>query len=196
MDRGQTEPRSLNLRQATAVRMNVPTLPSLSDAEIASLVQEFNSLPRQQTLPSGLGPNRWVFGLHVVPIPPAGYLLFILNPMARFIHGEGPLPVETRPLSGAEVRERGKKVAILLLKAFVSGLGRAQTPDRFAPWEWVAEDMELAAVVSSHLRSLGVHSELCTVGVATDQEKNIAADCFAGFLENLVRTMRGTGRGH
>ena len=175
--------------------MDVPALPSLTDEEIASLVQEFNNLPRRHTVPSGPEPNRWGFGLHVVPIPPPGYLVFILNPVSKTIHGEGPLPVETRPLTGTEIRERGRKVAILLLKAFVSKLGRTQAPEhhKVAPWEWVAEDMELAAVVGSALRSFGVRGELSTIGVATDQEKNIAADCFAGFLENLVRTMRAGG---
>lgn len=176
--------------------MEYPVVPSLTDAEVANLVQDFNDLPRRLVVPTGSDPNRWVFGLHVVPIPPQGYLVFIVNPVSKTIHGEGPLPVETHPLTGAEMRERGRKVAILLLKAFVSGLGRTRAPDHYkvAPWEWVAEDMELAAVVGSSLRNLGVRGELCAVGVATDQEKNIASDCFAGFLENLVRTMRAAGR--
>lgn len=173
-------------------RMNYPVVPSLTEAEVTNLVQEFNRLPRRHVVPSGPEPNRWVFGLHVVPIPPPGYLLFLLNPVSQTIHGEGPLPVETHSLTAAEKRERGRKVAILLLKSFVSKLGRTNAPDHFkvAPWEWVAEDSELAGAVGSALRSLGVRNDLCTVGVATEQEKNIADECFAGFLENLVRTMR------
>ena len=178
--------------------MNYPVVPSLTDAEVANLVREFNNLPRRHIMPSGPEPNRWIFGLHVVPIPPQGYLLFLLNPVSRTIHGEGPLPVETHTLSTAEKRERGRKVAILLLKAFVSKLGRTNAPEHFkvAPWEWVAEDPELAGVVSSAMRNLGVRSELCTVGVATAHERNDAAECFAGFLSNLVRTMRAAERPH
>ncbi|EKM50581.1 uncharacterized protein PHACADRAFT_263934 [Phanerochaete carnosa HHB-10118-sp] len=172
--------------------MNLPTLPTLTDIEVSSLVQEFNSLPRRHIVPSGPEPNKWVFGLHVVPIPPAGYLLFIVNPASGIVQGEGPLPIETRPLSTSEQRDRGRKIAILLLKAFVSKLGRTDAPEYYkvAPWEWVAEDTQLAASVSSALQALGVRSELCDVGVATEQERDITTGRFAGFLEDLVRTMR------
>lgn len=172
--------------------MNLPTLPTWTDAEVYSLVQEFNSLPRRHVVPSGPEPNRWIFGLHVVPIPPAGYLLFIINPTSRTVQGEGPLPIETRPLSTSEQHDRGRKVAILLLRSFVSKLGRTNAPEHYkvAPWEWAAEDAQLAASVSSAFRALGVRSELCNVGVATEQERNVVTECFTGFLEDLVRTMR------
>lgn len=172
--------------------MDLPTLPTLSDAEVSSLVQEFNSLPRRHTVASGPEPNRWIFGLHVVPIPPAGYLLFIVNPASFVVQGEGPLPIETRPLSDGEQQDRARRIALLLLKAFTSKLRRANAPEpyRIVPWEWAAEDAQLAAAVSRALRALGVRTELCDVGIATDQERDIATGCFASFLEDLVRTMR------
>lgn len=173
--------------------MQHPIVPSMTEPEITNLVREFNTLPRRHTAPSGLVPNKWIFGLHVVPIPPSGYLLFILNPGSQMIHGEGPLPIETRPLNTAERKDRARKVAILLLKAFVSKLGMPDAPFKFAPWEWVCEDTQLASAVAEALRALGVRNELCTVGVATDQEKNLAAERFAEFLESLVRTMRAAG---
>jgi hypothetical protein len=175
--------------------MNLPPVPTLTETEISGLVQEFNSLPRRHIVPSGPEPNKWLFGLHVVPIPPSGYILFLLNPASRMIHGEGPLPIESRPLTPEEQRDRGRTVAILLLKSFISKLGRAEAPEYYkvAPWEWAAEDSLLATTVSSALRELGVRSELCDVGVATGPEKTAATECFAGFLQNLVRTMRRAG---
>ncbi|GJF00280.1 hypothetical protein PsYK624_165640 [Phanerochaete sordida] len=172
--------------------MNLPPVPTLPEAEVRSLVQEFNSLPRRHIVPTGPEPNHWVFGLHVVPIPPAGYLLFLVNPASRLVHGLGPLPIETRPLSAEEAHDRAVKVAVLLLKAFVSKLGRTDAPEhhKVAPWDWAAEDAELAAAVGGALRALGVRTELCNVGTATEHERNYSTEAFTKFLENLVRNMR------
>lgn len=174
--------------------MSQPTVPeqALSDAEIAVLVREFNALPRRNTASSPSDPNHWIFGLHVVPIPPPGYLVFLVNPATRQVHGEGPLRIETHPLGAAEMRERGRHVAVLLLKSFVSRLGRADAPG-FAPAGWAAEDPVLGFAVGEALRRLGVREELCAVGNAGEREKAVVLEAFENFLNTLVRTMRNAG---
>ncbi|KAI0339553.1 hypothetical protein BDW22DRAFT_565542 [Trametopsis cervina] len=163
-----------------------------AESQIAALVREFNSLPFRPLVPSGYGPNKWIFGLHFVPLPPPGMLLSFVNPFSRYVHCEGPLPVDNRPLTVQTLQERGQQIAILLLKAFVSGLGVPDSPPqlRFAPWEWAVEDPSLSAAVSNALIRLGVRSELCVVGVADLEERRIAIETHQELLKTMVQSAR------
>lgn len=164
----------------------------MSAAEIAELVREFNALPRRPLVPSGHCPNKWVFGLHLVPLPPPGSLLSFVNPGSRYVHCEGPLPIDYRPLKPKELYERAHQIAVLLLKAFVSGMGAPGVP-RMAPWEWSCEDPTLGAAVGNVLRSLGVRGELCVVGGATMEEKQVAAETFQGLLKMIMQAAMRSG---
>lgn len=162
-------------------------------AEVITLVRQFNALRRTPSAPSGYCANKWLFGLHLVPLPPPGNLLFLVNPGSRYVHCEGPLPADQQPLNPTQLNERAHEVAVLLLKAFVSGLGAPEVParSRLGPWELACEDPRLGAAVSRVLRSLGVRSEVCGILDATEEEKRIAQEEFQSFMMTLVQTAGG-----
>ncbi|KAI0692502.1 hypothetical protein BC835DRAFT_1356945 [Cytidiella melzeri] len=158
---------------------------------IADLVRRFNALPRPTRIASGRGDNKWVVDLRLVPLPPPGNLLLFVSPFSRYQHCEGPIPVDTRPLNPQRLQERADDVAILMLKAFVSGMGAPEmTPT--APWEWATVDEALRGPLQISLKRLGVRSELCVVKVATPAEKKIADEEFMNLMQTLLSIMRQT----
>ena len=70
--------------------------------------------PRNQLAPSGSVRNHWHFPIRHVPIPPAGDLLFMVNPEARYVHAEEL--AQLLPLATAA--ERAALVVPMLLRAF------------------------------------------------------------------------------
>ena len=126
---------------------------------MASAVQTFNALPRQQLAPSGAVPNHWHFSIRHVQLEPPGDLVFLLNPAARYIHVEGPAPIS----SLSSVPAQAELIAPLLLKAFNNGLGSPEVMKQ-APWTWSTTSPELASAVSVRLKELGVKKELETLG--------------------------------
>jgi hypothetical protein len=170
--------------------------PTAGRASSNDLVASFNALPRNQLAPSGSVRNHWHFSIRHVPIPPAGDLLFIINPEARYVHVEGP--AQLLPLSTAA--ERAALVVPMLLKAFLSGMaaGLSPAPSFGAPWTWATNDAELATAVEARLKELGVREELQSVQVGKDDEDRISDEEWPNLLGRLpgapeaTRTTTGT----
>ena len=148
---------------------------------MSSDVQSFNSLPRQERVPSGAVPNHWHFSVRHVPLEPPGDLLFILCPGARYIHVEGPAPILSlqSPSAQAEV------ITSLLLKAFNSGLGSDSSAPKLAPWTWSTTTIELARAVEARLRDLGVRKEVTKIGVSDAEEIKVATEEWERFMGQL-----------
>jgi splicing suppressor protein 51 len=147
------------------------------------LVATFNALPRKQLSPSGSVRNHWHFSIRHVSMRPAGDLLFIINPEARYIHTEGP--AQLLPLSTAA--ERAALVVPMLMKAFTSGMaaGLVPAPPLEAPWSWSTNDAELAAAVEARLKEVGVREELRAVQVGNDEEDGISDEEWPNLLGRL-----------
>lgn len=149
----------------------------------------FNGLPRTPLSPSGLVPNHWHFSLRHVPLPPAGLVLYIINPAARYVHVPGRIDLS---LSEAPIETKAMVIIGVLLSAFAK-----QELNRSRPWSWSTNDAALASVMGGKLRALGVTDGLDVVGVASDEENRIADEDWTQFLDRLrglaTRTS-GTGR--
>lgn len=154
---------------------------------MASAVQTFNALPRQEKAPSGAVPNHWHFSVRHVQLEPPGDLVFLLNPAARYIHVEGPATISS--LSSAPAQ--AEIIAPLLLKAFNNGLGVPEMTKQ-APWSWSTTTPELANAVGAKLRDLGVKKELVKVGAGKTEEEKIADEEWERFLGQLKFLHLGT----
>jgi splicing suppressor protein 51 len=165
--------------------------PKTGRASSNDLVASFNALPRKQLAPSGSVRNHWHFSIRHVPIPPAGDLLFIINPEARYVHTEGP--AQLLPLATAA--ERAALVVPMLLKAFLSGMaeGLSPAPSVSAPWTWATNDTELAMAVEARLKELGVREELRSVQVGKDDEDRISDEEWPNLLGRLPGAPGATG---
>ena len=155
------------------------------------LVADFNALSRKELSPSGSVRNHWHFSIRHVPIPPAGDLLFIINPEARYVHTEGP--ARLLPLSTAA--ERAALVVPMLLKAFTSDMaaGLSPAPQLGAPWTWSTNDAQLATAVEARLRELGVREELQKVQIGNEDEDHISDEEWPNLLGRLPGAPRPTG---
>lgn len=145
-----------------------------------SVVEAFNSLPRQELTPSGVVSNHWHFSVRHVPLDPPGDLLFILNPGARYIHVEGPAPILSMPISA-----QARIIVPLLLKAFNDGLGNSSSATKLAPWTWSTTSSELARAVESRLLELGVMGEVAKVGSGDTEEEKVASEEWERFMNQL-----------
>ncbi|KAI4252336.1 MAG: hypothetical protein LQ352_004343 [Teloschistes flavicans] len=134
----------------------------------ASLVSSFRALPRRQLVPSGSAPNFWHFSIRQVPLSPPGAVLFLVNPPSEYVHVEGPLP-EAFHMESLAIR--ANIVTLLLLKAFVSGLGNSVQMGR--PWEWMTDDAEMAGAIGECLRGMGIRDGLDAMKSRGDQMKSI-----------------------
>lgn len=149
----------------------------------AETVAAFNALPRDPNSPSGLAPNHWHFSLRLVPIPPPGLLVFIINPAAHYIHTEGPIDTSLRL---ATSHEQGTVVAWALLKAFQkSELGHVR------PWSWSTDDAGLAAAVGNVFRQWGVSDGLDQIRPENAEESAISNENWNTLLDHLVRRTTG-----
>lgn len=83
-----------------------------------NIVQQFNSLPRPRTTPSGL-PNDWYFTLKPSPIDPSGHGLHIVHPPSELYRGE--LLRDTKSLEPAAL---ANIVVRLLLKTVIERYDR------------------------------------------------------------------------
>ena len=157
--------------------------PAADQSSTNDLVAAFNALPRKQLAPSRSVDNHWHFSIRHVPIPPAGDLLFFINPEARYVHTEGP--AQLLPLSTAA--ERAALIVPMLLRAFTTGMARGLSPaPRFgAPWTWSTNDAELAAAVEARLREVGVREELHTVQTGNDDDDRISDEEWPNLLGRL-----------
>jgi hypothetical protein len=159
--------------------------PKAGQVSSNDLVVSFNALPREQLTPSGLARNHWHFSIRHVPLPPAGDLLYIINPESRFIHVEAPAQL----LSLATATERAALVVPMLLNAFLSNMAVGPSPVRpiGAPWSWATSDRELATAVEARLKELGVRKELQSVQVGKDDEDRISDEEWPNLLGRLSR---------
>ncbi|KAL8637848.1 MAG: hypothetical protein Q9228_004933 [Teloschistes exilis] len=154
----------------------------------ASLVSSFRALPRRQLVPSGSVPNVWHFSIRHVPISPPGSVLFLVNPPSEYVHVEGPLPeafhMESLPI-------RANLVTLLLLKAFVGGLGNSVQMGR--PWEWKTDDAELAGAIGECLKGMGVRDGLDAVGVIDEESGRPDEENWRKFLARLEGAVQAHG---
>ena len=86
---------------------------------------------------------------------------------------------------------------MLLLKAFNGGLGatddiKAQGLQVGRPWSWVCNDAEMAGAVGEVLRGMEVTAPE-GVGVAEEEENNIADGEWTRFFGGLHNHVRGMG---
>ena len=134
---------------------------------LQQLVQAFNALPRppQFEAPSGLAPNHWQFSIHHVDVEPAGDVVYLFNPQARFAEGKVQI------LSAPSVLAQADIILPILLEAFVrERQGPHGSVESLAPWSWGTGDEALAKALESRLKAAGVRSELCHVSFG-DEEK-------------------------
>lgn len=153
-----------------------------------SLVSIFNNLPRRPQVPAGNIPNHWHFSLRAVPLNPPGSLLFLLQPQSRYMHVEGPIPPAAESQSMAV---RANMYAMLLLKAFNSGLGAPASVQMGRPWTWSTQDAEVAGAVGEVLRGWGIEAGLEAVGVSDDEERKIADEEWERFFRGLQGLAEG-----
>ncbi|KAM0804284.1 hypothetical protein BDR22DRAFT_818433 [Usnea florida] len=151
-----------------------------------ALVSTFNALPRHQLSPSGSVPNHWHISLREVPLHPPGQILFLINPAARYVHVEGPLPPSYK---SATTEVKATIWSMLLLKAFNEGMGATEEVKRAGatlgrPWSWVCGDAEMAGAVGEMLRGIGVLAPE-GVGLAGDEENGVADEEWGRFLGTL-----------
>lgn len=156
-----------------------------------SLVSTFNALPRNQLSPSGTVPNHWHISLRQVPLQPPGQVLFLINPAARYVHVEGPLPPD---YTSATTQVKATIWGMLLLNAFNKSLGATEEEKRAGavvgrPWSWVSNDAEMAGAVGEMLRSIGVLAPE-GVGLAGDEENAIADEEWRRFFGKLHNSLR------
>ena len=156
-----------------------------------ALVATFNALPRNQLSPSGSVPNHWHVSLRQVPLEPPGYLLFIINPPARYTHVEGPLPSD---FANASTEVKAATLSVLLLKSFTGGLGACGPEPGIIgrPWTWAFQDAEMAGAVGETMRGMGVLAPE-GVGVANEEENGIADEEWQGFFATLNRQVQACG---
>ena len=153
----------------------------------ASLVNTFNSLPRNKLTPSGVNPNHWHISLRHVPLHPPGHLLFLINPATRFVYTPGPIPPSAQ---NEPITAKASMLALLLIQAFNNGLGvpRRRNCEEFGrPWSWVCNDAEMAGVVCEKIKGLGVQAPE-GVGVAEEAENRIADEEWERFVGMLLPT--------
>jgi hypothetical protein len=148
---------------------------------MGSAVQTFNSLPREQSAPSGIVSNHWHFSIRHVPLEPPGDLVFVLNPEARYIHVEGPRTILALPTATAQA----EVIAPLLLKAFNEGLGTPPATPKLAPWTWSTTTQELATAVGAKLKDMGVRQDLIQIGHGNAMEEQIAVEEWERFMGQL-----------
>lgn len=154
----------------------------------ASLVSSFRALPRRQLVPSGSAPNFWHFSIRQVPLSPPGAVLFLVNPPSEYVHVEGPLP-EAFHMESLAIR--ANIVTLLLLKAFVSGLGNSVQMGR--PWEWMTDDAEMAGAIGECLRGMGIRDGLDAVGVIDEESGRSDEEHWTRFLAQLQGTVQAHG---
>lgn len=156
-----------------------------------SVVASFNALPRQEKAPSGTVPNHWYFAIRHVPLEPPGDLVHIVQPDSEFVVTAGPTQINSLP----SVAAKAKVIVPLLLDTFVAGLSRDHQGNvtlgtrPFAPWTWSCNDLELSKALESHMKELGVRTELCTIGTGTAKEEQIGKKAWSRLLESLQSMM-------
>ncbi|KAI9739053.1 MAG: hypothetical protein M1834_007265 [Cirrosporium novae-zelandiae] len=160
-----------------------------------AVISSFNSLPRKETVPSGIAPNHWHFSMRHVPLDPPGDVVFILNPTVRFCHVEGPLKV-AGPGTAQDEENRAIAKAFFLVKAFANGLGgipgvKEPKKEVGRPWSWCTDTKEEAERIQRALKVLGVQGESLTVDVAPAEENKIADQEWEKFFTQLKGSVEG-----
>ena len=84
--------------------------------------------------------------------------------------------------------------AMLLLKAFIEGLGDGSAGSVGRPWSWVSNDAEMAGAVGETLRGMGVTAPE-GMGVAGEEENAIADEEWEGFFGALKGQVQVGGGG-
>jgi len=156
--------------------------------DIASLVSNFNSLPRTPLAPSGLVPNAWHFSIRYVPYAPPRDLLFLVELQSWFMHAEDSIQPPVSTDKSITYSEKAAKVVPLLLSSFNSAFG-IKDPARVpavAPWSWMTNDAELAKAVEKELTKVGVREELCKVGVADTKEDEQCHEEWCKYVGTLT----------
>lgn len=166
--------------------------PTLKADELNAMVQAFNKLPRNETVPNltptTQGPNHWHFSLRTVNHrfdPPD--LVWLISPDNALIHCA--VPKRGSPIISLTPTDQVDMVVFMLLGAFVGGVlkgERAGLP-KFVPWTWSCDDATLAKNVESKLSSLGVRKELCTVKIAPEKDKKLSDEIWSGMQEGFIR---------
>lgn len=155
----------------------------------SQLVATFNTLPRRPLAPSGNVANHWHISVRHVGLEPPGDLLLIVNPAARYVHVEGPLPSSA---ANAPVSVKAATWALLLLKAFNNALGNDGMEEaKLRPWTWACNDAEMAGALGEMLRTMGVTAPE-GVSVAEEGDNTIADEEWAKFIGRLQEKMGTT----
>ena len=157
----------------------------------SQLVATFNTLPRRPLAPSGSVANHWHISVRHVPLNPPGDVLFILNPAARYVHVEGPLPASA---ANAPMSVKAATSALLLLKAFNNALGNEGMDEaRLRPWIWACNDAELAGALGETLRTMGITAPE-GVSVAEEGDNTIADEEWGRYIGKLQDMMGATSQ--
>lgn len=86
---------------------------------------------------------------------------------------------------------RANLVTLLLLKAFVGGLGNSVQLGR--PWEWKTGDAELAGAIGECLRGMGIRDGLDAVGVIDEESGRPDEEHWRNFLARLEGAVQAHG---
>ncbi|KAK4444252.1 hypothetical protein QBC34DRAFT_487975 [Podospora aff. communis PSN243] len=120
-------------------------------------VRWFNEHDRSEKPPSGLGLNRWVFGVcHVDMTPPRDLVLAIPPPSQDHLSHFGPAQILSLPTA----REMAEATIPCLLDAFIKP-GATEPAPTSAPWTWSTLDADMAKAFEDALQKYNVKPELC-----------------------------------
>ena len=158
---------------------------SSSTPDQDSLVTTFNALPRSRTLQSTSHPNVWHISHRHIPLQPPSSVLFILHPLSGYHHVAGPIPPSA---DSASSEVKATVWAMVLLKAFNTGLGVEQPEAIGRPWSWACNDAEMAGALGETLRGMGVKVPE-EVGLPSVEESAEADKQWEAFLGDFLRMM-------
>jgi hypothetical protein len=155
----------------------------------AAQLKLFNNLQRPETDAFGRR-NHYHFTVKALPGFP-GEAVFIVNPYNQHCESEG-----RHEIARLSPDQQAKIIVPLLLEAFanrfdepgpIPQMGSNMNP--FVPFTWSTSDEALARAVSARCQILGIRGDLCTVGVSTAKEMQIAETCWRSWSKSLEEAM-------
>lgn len=159
------------------------------------LLRNFNALPRLPLAPSGLVPHTWNITIRHIPLPPAGDLVFFVQPESHFVHTEGPIQIAEGQLPGHTLNPKSKAtlqtIAGLMMKAFVGGMDPSQPDGCRRPWKWTTSDQDFSRRITKVMRDMGVQEEaLLRMEVLGPEEMRSIEEDWVSFTRGLTGLLR------
>jgi hypothetical protein len=128
-----------------------------------------------------------------VPLEPPGDLVVAVNPQSRYQLTAGPFELS----KSLTTKDKAEKMLPYLLQAFVNEVqdasGQTLTESK-APWSWSTDDAALAAALEHLFAQHSFPEGLCAVKVCSEDEKNIANECWDELLGRLVESVSEDSR--